>query len=76
MSLSDDQKKFYESVLENTRSEVTDIDAQIEEEMAKVRERLADLQNAKAAAQQMYAAACLRLGIPNDMEEEEEGETQ
>ena len=42
--------------------------------MAKVRERLAELQNGKAAAQQMYAAACLRLGIPNDMEEEEEGE--
>ena len=74
MPLNDEQKQFYESVLDNTRKEINDIDAQIEEEMAKVRERLADLQNAKAAAQQMYAAACLRLGIPNDMEEEEESE--
>ncbi|HPR63066.1 MAG TPA: hypothetical protein PK014_02495 [Thermoanaerobaculia bacterium] len=74
MPISEEQKQFYESVMENTRREIQDIDAQIEEEMAKVRERLAELQNGKAAAQQMYAAACLRLGIPNDMEEEEEGE--
>ena len=34
---------------------------------------LAQLQQGKKAARQMYDAACLRLGIPNDLEAEEEG---
>jgi hypothetical protein len=36
-----------------------------------VKDRLAELQNAKKASRQMYDAACMRLGIPNDLEAEE-----
>lgn len=72
--LSDQQKKFYENTLAVTKQEIGELDQQIEAELAKVKERLADLQNAKKAARQMYDAACLRLGVPNDLEEEEEGE--
>lgn len=72
MTLNDQQKKFYENTLKVTRDEISDLDRQIEEELAKVKERLAQLQNAKKAARQMYDAACLRLGIPNDLEAEEE----
>jgi len=72
MSLSPDQKKFYENTLEVTKQEIDDLDRQIEEELAKVKERLAELQNAKKAARQMYDAACLRLGVPNELEEEDE----
>ena len=43
----------------------------IEEELAKVKDRLAELQNAKKASRQMYDAACMRLGVPNDLEAEE-----
>ena len=43
----------------------------IEEELAKVKDRLAELQNAKKASRQMYDAACMRLGIANDLEAEE-----
>ena len=71
MSLSEQQRKFYESTLEMTRQEIADLDAQIEEELAKVKDRLAELQNAKKASRQMYDAACMRLGIPNELEEEE-----
>lgn len=74
MSLSDDQKTFYENTLQVTRQEIAELDQAIEEELAKVRDRLADLQNAKKASRQMYDAACLRLGIPNDLEEDEEEE--
>ncbi len=49
-----------------------DLDRQIEEELAKVKDRLAELQNAKKASRQMYDAACMRLGIANDLAEEEE----
>ena len=55
------------------RDRISDLDRQIEDELAKVKEKLAQLQNAKKAARQMYDAACLRLGIPNDLEAEEEG---
>lgn len=75
MALSEEKRRYYQNILENTRKEIEEVDAEIEEELAKVKERLADLQNAKKAAKQMYAAACARLGVPNDLEEEgEEGE--
>ncbi|MBL8111404.1 MAG: hypothetical protein JNK60_00845 [Acidobacteria bacterium] len=72
MSLNDDQRKFYENTLKVTKKEISDLEAQIQEELAKVKERLAELQNAQKAARDMYAAACRRLGIQNDLEEVEE----
>ena len=36
-------------------------------ELAKVKDRLTELQKAKKATLQMYAAACNRLGVPNDL---------
>lgn len=73
--LTDQQRKFYETTLQVTRQEIGDLQVQIEEELAKVKDRIADLQNAINAAKQMYEAACNRLGIPNDLEDEsaEEG---
>ena len=73
MSLNDQQRKFYENTLTVTKQEISDLDRQIEDELAKVKEKLAQLQNAKKAARQMYDAACLRLGIPNDLEAEAQG---
>ncbi|HEX9689399.1 MAG TPA: hypothetical protein VGB47_10080 [Thermoanaerobaculia bacterium] len=69
MSLSPEQRKFYEHTLDVTRTEISEVEAQIQEELAKVKDRLAELQNAQKAARQMYDAACMRLGIPNDLEE-------
>jgi ElaB/YqjD/DUF883 family membrane-anchored ribosome-binding protein len=71
MSLSGDQKKFYENTLAVTRREITELEEQIQEELAKVKDRLAELQNAQKAARQMYDAACMRLGIPNDLDDSE-----
>lgn len=75
MSLSDQQRTFYENTLKVTKQEIEELDVAIEEELAKVKDRLAELQSAKKAALQMYDAACLRLGVPNDLEEmvEDEG---
>jgi hypothetical protein len=72
MALTEQQRKFYENTLSVTKGEISDLDRMIEEELAKVKDRLAELQNAKKAARQMYDAACLRLGVPNDLAEEEE----
>ena len=76
MSLNDQQRKFYENTLTVTKQEISDLDRQIEDELAKVKEKLAQLQNAKKAARQMYDAACLRLEIPNDLAEEEGAEAE
>ena len=70
MSLSDAQKKFYEDALNQTKAEIEEIESQIQEELAAVKQRIADLQAGQKAARQMYDAACLRLGIPNDLEDE------
>lgn len=72
MSLTEDQRSFYENTLSVTRKEIEDLDEAIERELAKVKDTLAELQAAKKAARQMYDAACQRLGIANDLEAEEE----
>lgn len=71
--LTDQQRKFYETTLQVTKQEMADLKDQIEEELAKVKDRIAELQNAINASKQMYEAACNRLGIPNDLEDESEG---
>ena len=68
--LSDSQKKFYEEALKQTKQEIEDLETQIQEELSRVKQKIADLQAGQKAARQMYDAACLRLGIPNDLEEE------
>ncbi len=72
--LNDEQKNFYEETLKHVKNEIADIDNQIEEELARVKQKLAELQKAKKAALQVYAGACARLGIENDLAGEEESE--
>jgi len=72
MALSKEQSQFYQQTLEMTRKQINDLNSQIEEELAKVKERLAELQNAKNAAKQIYDGACKILGVENDLEKEEE----
>ena len=73
--ITDQQRKFYETTLQVTKQEISDLKDQIEEELAKVKDRIAELQNAINASKQMYAAACSRLGIHNDMDDDEAGES-
>jgi hypothetical protein len=76
MALSKDQAQFYQQTLEMTRRQINDLNGQIEEELAKVKERLAELQNAKNAAKQIYDGACRILGIENDLDKDEEAATE
>jgi len=69
--LSDAQKKFYEDALKTTKGEIQDLENLIQDELARVKQKIADLQAAQKAARQMYDAACQRLGVPNDLEEQE-----
>lgn len=76
MPLSQDQAQFYRTTLEMTRRQIDDLNTQIEAELAKVKERLAELQNAKNAAKQIYDGACKILGVENDLEREEEAASE
>ena len=76
MALSKDQAQFYQHTLEMTRKQIGDLNSQIEEELAKVKERLAELQNAKNAAKQIYDGACKILGVENDLDKEEEASAE
>jgi hypothetical protein len=71
--LTDAQRKFYEDALEQTKSEIEDLEGLIQVELGKVKEKISELQNAQKAARQMYDAACQRLGIPNELESDESG---
>ncbi len=68
--LNEQQRKFYEETRKVTKQEIGDLENQIQEELQRVKQRIAELQAAQKAARQMYDAACQRLGIPNDMEEQ------
>jgi hypothetical protein len=74
MAISMDQKKFYEQTLEVTRKQISDLNTQIEEELARVKEKLAELQSSKNAAKQIYDGVCRMLGVENDLEQEEESQ--
>ena len=78
MALSKDQTEFFQRTLEMTRQQIDQLNAQIDEELSKVKERLEELDNAKKAAKQIYDGACKILGVPNelDMGEEAEGEDE
>ena len=70
-NLTDEQRKFYEDARERTKSEVEEFNRQIQVELDKVKEKIQGLQDGAKAARQMYDAACLMLGEPNELEEEE-----
>ena len=76
MALTKEQQQFYQTTMDMTRKQIGDLNAQIEEELAKVKERLAELQNAKNAAKQIYDGACKILGIENDLEKEEDAQNE
>ena len=71
MALSEDQVRFYRQTMEMTRQQVNDINGQIQEELAKARERIETLRTALDAAKQIYDGACKILGVENDLEKSE-----
>jgi flagellar capping protein FliD len=74
MPLTNDQAQLFQQVLETTRKQIQETEQMIEEELGRVKERIADLQAKKEAAKQMYDAACRMLGVENEFASlEEEG---
>ena len=76
MALSEDQVRFYKQTMDMTRQQINDLNVQIEEELAKVKDRLAELQAAKNAAKQIYDGACKMLGVENELETGETADSE
>lgn len=66
--LTDEQKARYEQTRQMAKSELDQIDKEIETELTRVKERLLELQQAKKAIKQIYDGACARLGIKSSLE--------
>ena len=76
MPLTEEEARVCRQTLEMAERQLEDIDRQIENELAAVRERLGELQEKRKAALQMYDAACAMLGIPREREGSEEAPPQ
>ena len=72
MVLSKEQTEFFQTTLDMTKKQIVELNSQIEAELSKVKEQLAELQNAKDAAKEIYQSACKVLGVENDLEKEED----
>lgn len=72
MSLTEEEARIYQQTLEVAQRQLQEIDEQIEEELAKTRERLSVLQDRRTAAAQMCDAVRGMLGIPTEQETAED----
>ncbi|OGF63590.1 MAG: hypothetical protein A2Y62_06620 [Candidatus Fischerbacteria bacterium RBG_13_37_8] len=71
IELSKELRDQYQKTLDLAKKQIQDIENTIEDELAKVKERLAELQNKKKTLLQMYAAGCEILGTDNEFEKSE-----
>ena len=69
--LKSEDKSFYETTQKEAKKKIEIIDATIEEELARVKEKINSLQEQKKAVRQIYDGACVILGNKNEFEEEE-----
>jgi hypothetical protein len=76
MAIPREQLQFYEQTRNVTRKQISDLNKQIEDELARVKERLAELQGEKNAAKQIYDGVCRILGVENDLEKEDESPSE
>lgn len=75
-NLQDEDKSFYETTLNEAKHKIEIIDSKIEEELARVKETINNLQEQKKAVRQIYDGAAVILGAQNEFEEDEIGEIE
>ncbi|MBZ5495541.1 MAG: hypothetical protein LAP85_04000 [Acidobacteriia bacterium] len=66
--LTDQQKQKYDMARQMAKDELDQLDREINAELARVKERLLELQQAKKAVKQIYDGACARMGIKSVIE--------
>ena len=66
--LTEQQKQKYEETRQMAKEELQELDKEISAELAKVKDRLLELQQAKKAVKQIHDGACARMGIKSVLE--------
>ena len=66
--LTEQQKHKYEVTRQMAKEELEALDKEISAELAKVKDKLLELQQAKKAVKQIYDGACSRMGIKSVLE--------
>ena len=66
--LTDQHKQKYDMARQMAQDELDQLDREINAELARVKERLLELQQAKKAVKQIYDGACARMGIKSVIE--------
>ena len=66
--LTEQQKHKFEVTRQMAKEELEALDKEISAELAKVKDKLLELQQAKKAVKQIYDGACARMGIKSVME--------
>ena len=72
MAVSEEKEELYKRMMEDAKSQLKDIDNQMQQEIQKIRKKLAELQAAKKNFKQVYDGAAKILGIRTKIDDEEE----
>lgn len=72
MPLTKEQEELYKKTMEEAKAQFENIDLEMEQEIQKTREILANLQASKKHFQQIYEATANLLGIEVEISSEEE----
>ncbi len=66
--LTEQQRQKFEVTRQMAKEELEALDKEISAELAKVKDRLLELQQAKKAVKQIYDGACARMGVKSVLE--------
>lgn len=71
--MTSDQKSRYEAMRQMARAELDHLDKELSEEIARARQRIDELQNAKKVMKQIYDNTCALLGVKSVIEMKDYG---
>lgn len=74
MALSKEQEELYKKTMQEAKRQLESVDAMIEKELQKVREKLAELQESKKSYRMIYEGTAKLLGVESELEDEEESD--
>ena len=66
--LTEEQKQKFELARQMAKDELDQLDKEIGAELARAKERLVEIQQAKKAVKQIYDGACARMGVKSEIE--------
>ncbi len=74
MKVNKEQEDLYKKTMESAKKELEDMDSQMEQELQKIRETLAQMQESKKYYKQIYEGAAHLLGIEVETDGNGDGE--